>query len=513
MPRWMMRAGLAACGCSAVLSQKVAAQWRFVPTPAPCETATGILSSGDGSARARLVDLAVITLYVNSAPAGDRYLADALADHLAYHFAHDRGFTSPSREGVRRPPPTEANEVSETARALGVRYLLSGTINGSPTGSELTMLLHDARDGVAIWQGRFALGTSNALAVSRKIRTGVLTRLRGAAYASDSVATGGTFVPAAFEQFLRGLDADRERGPRFFGRAITFFREATKHDPRFAEAYARLALAITRALENGLTDARENPEKLAAEARSAADRAVELDSTFALAWLARATTLSLGKYNPAAQAAFRRAATLDPREPEILWREGRVLLRDGRRAEGERRLRDASALSARFSAAQADLGALALISRKQDVACGWLNEAIASDPYASAAYALRAVARRRDGELRLAWADAEVTTRLGARLLGETAAALVDLSAGDTTKARARSRWVTRELERRSRLSQLEARYVAALFVGLKERERALRAIDKAFPRDGQLSLILQDDVFAPISRDPRYRRATGRTS
>ncbi|MGQ0538057.1 MAG: hypothetical protein ACT4R6_03850 [Gemmatimonadaceae bacterium] len=63
-------------------------------------------------------------------------------------------------------------------------------------------------------------------------------------------------------------------------------------------------------------------------------------------------------------------------------------------------------------------------------------------------------------------------------------------------------------MERRTRLSPLETRFLAALYLGLGDRERALRAIDKAFPRDGYLALVLQDELFTPIAKDPRYRRA-----
>ncbi len=485
-----------------------AAQWRSIPTPARCETQSTTAAT-DGQASSTQLDLAVITFYVHSAPAVDRYLADALADHLAYWIPYESGISAVSREGIRRPPPTQPAEAAQTARALGARFLLSGTIRGAATGTQLTTTLYGEQSGAAIWEGSYELGTENALEVARRIRTEVVSRVRltGAAAEASDGPGGGTTVSSAFEQFLRGLDADRERGPRYYRRAIDYFREAVRRDPRFVEGHARLALAITRALENGLTDATANAAALLADARAAADQALAIDSTFALAWLARASVLSLGGSASAARAAFQRAASLDPLEPETLWREAAALFRQGRRADGERRLRAAAALAARYAPASADLGALALFARQTDVACRWLNDAIGSDPYAAAPYALRSTARRRHGELRLAWADAEIATRLGARLLGETAAALVDMTARDSVKARARARWVMRQVERRTRLSQLEARFVASLLIGIGERERALRAIDKAFPRDGYLALMLQDDQFAPIAGDDRYRR------
>ncbi|MGH7709705.1 MAG: hypothetical protein ACREOG_00380, partial [Gemmatimonadaceae bacterium] len=403
---------------------------------------------------------------------------------------------------------------AETARALRSRYVLSGTIQGSAGGTgggtRLTVTLYNAKKGVTDWQETYLISSERALDIARNVHGNVIAKIREQdPEVVPSAIQGGTTVPSAFEQFLRGLDADRERGPRYYSRAIDFFREASRIDPQFAEAYARLALAIARALEAGLTDSETAPEPLLAEGQKAADRAVALDSTFALAWLARGSLLSFPEMNPAAREAFRRAASIDPRDAEIAWREATGHLRAGRQAEAERRLRDASTLSRRFAPALTELGLLSVTGRRTDVACDWLNAAIAADPFAAAPYALRSSARRSYGELRLAWADAEVASRLGARLLGDAAASLVDLTARDSSRARARARWAMRELDRRSRISQLEARFLATLFVALGDRERALRAIDKAFPRDRYLALMLQDDLFRPIARDARFLRAT----
>ena len=493
-------------------------QWRSVAPPPPCAGSLGILtaSAGGSSAGTELlpdppleVDLAVITLYVRSVPGGERYLADALADHFAYQLARQSGITVATREGIRRAPPSQGQQTVETARTLHTRFLLSGAIQGSPGETRLTMTLYDAKTAKTAWQEQYPISSRTALDIARSVHSNVAARVRGRNPESVPPVQGGTNVPVAFEQFLRGLDAGRERSQRYYRRAIDFFREATRLDPRFAEAHARLALTISRSLEAGLTDSDTSPEALMAEGQKAADRAVAIDSTFALAWLARASLLSFSGMTPAAREAYRRAATLDPRDPEIAWQEANSLLRAGRRSEGEKRLQDAVAMSHRYAQAFTELAVLALVARRPDTACDWLNYAITADPFAATPYALRSVARQRDGELRLAWADAEIATRLGTRLLGDAAASLVDLTARDSSKARSRARWAGRELERRTRVSQLEARFLATLFVRLGDRERALKAIDKAYPRDRYLALLLQDEVFAPIARDQRFQRAT----
>ncbi len=494
------------------------AQWRSVAPPPPCAGSLGLLTASAGGSSAVKeqlpdppleVDLAVITLYVRSVPGGERYLADALADHFAYQLARQTGITVATREGIRRAPPSQGQQSVETARTLHTRFLLSGAIQGSSGGTRLTMTLYDAKTAKTAWQEQYPISSRTALDIARSVHSNVAARIRGRNPESVPPVQGGTNVPDAFEQFLRGLDADRERSQRYYRRAIDFFREATRLDPRFAEAHARLALTVSRSLEAGLTEFDASPEALLVEGQKAADRAVELDSTFALAWLGRGSLLSFSGMTPAARESYRRAATLDPRDPEIAWQEANSLLRAGRRSEGEKRLQHAVSLSRRYAPAFTELAVLALVARRPDTACDWLNYAITADPFAATPYALRSVARQRDGELRLAWADAEIATRLGRRLLGDAAASLVDLTARDSTKARARARWAGRELERRSRLSQLEARFLATLFVRLGDRERALKAIDKAFPRDRYLALLLQDEVFAPIARDQRFQRAT----
>jgi len=493
-------------------------QWRSVAPPPPCEGSLGILAASAGGSSAvkeqlpdppLATDLAVITLYIRSVPGGERYLADALADHFAYQLARQPGITVATREGIRRAPPTEGQQSADAARTLHARFLLSGTIQGSPRGTRLTMTLYDAKNAKTVWQTEYPISSEHALDIARTVHSNVAARIRGQDPESVFPIQGGTAVPAAFEQFLRGLDADRERTQRYYRRAIDFFREATRLDPQFAEAHARLALTISRSLDAGLTDSDASPEALVAEGQKAADRAVAIDSTLALAWLARASLLSFSGMTPAAREAYRRAATLDPRDPKIAWQEANSLLRAGRRSEAEKRLQDAVSMSRRYAPAFTELAVLALVARRPDSACDWLNYAITADPFAATPYALRSVARQRHGELRLAWADAEIATRLGTRLLGDAAASLVDLTARDSSKARSRARRAERELDRRTRISQLEARFLATLFLRLGDRERALKAIDKAYPRDRYLALLLQDEVFAPIARDQRFQRAT----
>jgi len=126
------------------------------------------------------------------------------------------------------------------------------------------------------------------------------------------------------------------------------------------------------------------------------------------------------------------------------------------------------------------------------------------------------MARPGEKDVRLGWSDAEIAVRLGARTYGEAAYALVDARGGDSTRARARILKLFRELDRRPRLGVTEARLAALALVVIGDYPRAVSLLERAYPRDGMLSVVLDDPALAVLRRDPRFMRivnATGTAS
>lgn len=454
--------------------------------------------------------LGVLALHLRRASPNERYLADAFPDALARRLASLERLWLFSPYAVRRVPPTSTQNAARVARELGTRFLLTGLLDTDRGNAVLEIALYDTLAAEPAWRHRFRVEIASLSEMETTAATEIASRLVPTLTPAERTLLGrpSTRNGVALERFLRGGDAARERGIGYATRAAAYFREAVAADSTFAEAHDALAMALSSMLEEGAREAMTNPDSIVRLATRHAEVATARDTSSARAWSARGVALSYdkGKWKDA-RGAVDHAAKLDPRDPEVAWRRGRVLLRLGRRREAEEAFRSALVLSPSFAPALGELGDLALVDRKSDAACGWLNAAITADPYRPIPYALRAIARRGELDTRLGWSDAEIAVRLGARTYGEAAAALVDIRGGDSTRARSRALRLFRELDRRTRLGVTDARLAALALTALGENVRAVSLLERAYPRDGALRTVLEDPGFQRLRDDERFRR------
>jgi len=153
------------------------------------------------------------------------------------------------------------------------------------------------------------------------------------------------------------------------------------------------------------------------------------------------------------------------------------------------------------------LGELAFGERHDPDACALLNQAIDDDPLLAPAWALRARVRARHNDLRYAWADAETAVRLGNVLLGESAAALVDLTARDTTRALERLQDLWQQVRARGTVGVREGHAVAVALLAARQRTKALDVLEAVRPLGPWYSATLRDSSFDSVRNEPRFRR------
>ncbi len=512
MLRWMgTLAGLLAMG----LARDARAQYSYVPSPPPCVAPAPVRPKAAPRA-ADMPTLGVLALHLQRATADERFLADAFPDALTRRLSGLSRLWLFTPYAVRRLPPNSTPNAVRVARELGTRFLLTGILDTDRGAPSVEVVLYDTLATEPAWRQRFRmeaglLAKAESTAVM-EIATRLLPNLTPAERAM--LTRRETKSVVAFERFLRGEDAARERGSGYATRAAAFFGEAVAADSLFGVAHTARALALLAMLEEGAREAMAKPDSVARLALHHAELATAVDNKSARAWSARGAALAFDKAHwKEARDAAAYAASLDKRDPEVAWQRGRVLLRIGQRREAEESFRAALVQSPAFAPALGDLGDLMLNDRSLDAACGWFNAAIAADPYRPIPYALRAIARRGDADVRLGWSDAEIAGRLGARSYGEAASALVDIRGNDSTRARTRALKLFRELDRRTRLGVTDARLAALALVALGDNMRAVSLLERAYPRDGALRVVLADPGFAPLHSDERFRRIVAELS
>jgi TolB-like protein len=138
-------------------------------------------------------------------------------------------------------------------------------------------------------------------------------------------------------------------------------------------------------------------------------------------------------------------------------------------------------------------------------ACQLLSTAIDRDARSAPAYALRSLVRARGGEVRAAFADAEVVTQLGRPLWGNSLRAVALRRSGDTTAARQQVRRLQAEVRRRTGpLPFWDARFLATALAELNDWAGVQSVLVRIDPRDPRIQW---------VRRDPSLQRPSDRRS
>jgi TolB-like protein len=244
-------------------------------SPPPCHARTVAAPPANSVAVLYFDNLSRDTAYA--------YLADGVTEELITSLRLAGHLTVPSRnESARiRQLPNQAPAL--TARQLGVRYLLSGSVQPAGDRLRVNAELLEAASGRVIWGDRLVVPGRDPLAAQESIAVAVVSAVRGVLRPEErrALARRPTRDSLAYDFYLRGR---RALSGSTADDAIAMFEQALGRDSAFALAAAGEAVAW------GWQDDKVTPMVAQTEERHFAERALRLDSTVALAWHALAVS-------------------------------------------------------------------------------------------------------------------------------------------------------------------------------------------------------------------------------
>jgi len=205
----------------------------------------------------------------------------------------------------------ESPPAQQVGRELGVRYILGGSVQKSGDRIRINARLTDAESGDLLWGDRYDRNLDDVFAVQDEIAGQIVNALSIELTDEERrrIAHRYTTNVEAYELFLRGQQAYVRQNAVDNARAQEFFRRAIGLDPRFARAYAGLALTYSDDWRFGWSS---ESEKGADEALRMARRAIELDDDLPQGyWALGFVQLFRGEFREAMKAA-RRSLELDP---------------------------------------------------------------------------------------------------------------------------------------------------------------------------------------------------------
>jgi adenylate cyclase len=389
----------------------------------------------------------------------------------------------------------KAEDQRKVGEVLDVATVLEGSVQKSGDEVRITAQLIDTRTGYHLWSEKYDRKLTSIFAVEDEISKAIADKLQVqlAGGSSQSLVAHKAVDPRAHDYYLRGLTL---LAARSVSKAVEAFQQAVAVDPDYAQSWA--ALAEAQALLFSYAPVSE--EIADTHALTAAQRALALDSSIALAYVAQGMVYTNQMRWADADRAFRRALTLAPGDAEAMNQYAQFLFGAGQLepalTEIERALQR-DPLSGTHCAIRAEL---LLVLHRDDAAVKQIESTLAAHP---------------DGllEHRMAmwiylhlhrYSEAEQQMRMGNPDRPDTAALLVRGIADPRMRTRA-----VRVLETSPELADVrdDAVLYAGFLAKLGENDRALTVLEGlATGANSTTPQILWYPLFDPIRNDPRFK-------
>ncbi len=391
----------------------------------------------------------------------------------------------------------------EIGRELNVGYLLETSLRLVGARARITAQLIDARTQERVWSEQYERDADDSLALQREVAATVAQE----AAASLGLMTTESPRPdrhstnaRAYEHYLRGRyfwAKDTDEGLR---RAEENFRQAIELDPSYARAYS--GLAETYALL-GSYDFMPIGESHPL-GREAALKALELDDSLGEAHRALAAIIADHYWDWAeVERHYTRAIALDANDVTTLRFYSFYLAYTGRAAQAVPIAERACRLDPVSPGVQMNLGVVLAMSGQTDAAIDQFLEALELDPGYSFAHSMLALAY-----LDKSSPERALTESLKARTDAPTRPDVTGLHGYVLARAgRKREALATiDELHRRAGQRDPSPFFVAMIYAGLEDSDRAFDWLEKAFQqRSWELPIIKQSPVFVNLRTDRRY--------
>jgi TolB-like protein/DNA-binding winged helix-turn-helix (wHTH) protein len=287
--------------------------------------------------------IAVLPLQNLSGDPDQEYFADGMTEELITELSRLSGLKVISRTSVMRYKKSD-KPLPQIARELKVDAIVEGSVLRSADRVRITTQLIQARTDANVWAETYDRNLQDTLAVQEAVAMAIAGKIQATVMPSAVKQTGARRRPVnlqAHEAYLRGLyeevlagslsnhlgrEAESEEHHR---RAVNYFQEAIREDPKYALAYVMLA-------GNART-----PE----EAEMNARKALDADETLPEAHIVLGAIKLVRDRNwHEAETEFLRAIELNPDNVDAHLAYGFLLDTAGRLEEGAREYQQAQAL-------------------------------------------------------------------------------------------------------------------------------------------------------------------------
>jgi len=449
----------------------------------------------------QISSIAVMPFINESRNADVEYLSDGMTETLIKSLSNLSNLDVKPRSAVFRYKGKDT-DLQTIAKELNVQAILNGRV--AQRGDQLTLSLElvDVQKNSVIWTEQYQRKQSDLVSLQSEISGDVSTKLKAKLSGAEEtkVTKTATTDPEAYQAYLKGRYYWNRRTAENIKKAIEQFKSATDRDPNYALAFVGLADCYGVLDEYAGTPSSETLP----QARSYAERALSIDPQLAEAHA------SMGLINDGlwqwgeAEREFKRAIELSPKYPTAYhWYS--VLLKELRRYdEAAAMIKRAQELDSLSSVIAVNISRMYQLQNNHDASIQNSLKVIELDPNFAAAYEYLALSYLKGGRN----AEAIVAAEKAVDLSNRSAITLGDLGyvyalVGKRAEAIER----IKELEEKYTRKEAIGQYLATVYVGLGDKDKAFEWLEKDFQaRNSKLSEIRWQLQFESILNDPRFK-------
>jgi serine/threonine protein kinase/tetratricopeptide (TPR) repeat protein len=447
--------------------------------------------------------LAVLPFVNGSADPNAEYLSDGITESLINSLSCLPNLKVMSRDSAFRYKGKDA-DAQTVARELGVRSVLKGRVTQLGGNLAISAELIDATDSSHIWGQQYSRKSADIFVLQEKIAKEITKalRLRLTGQEEKNLARTYTTSPEAYRGYLQGRYWWNKRTEDGFNKGIECFQQAIVKDPTYALAYCGLADCYSMHANYGFLA----PGIGYPKANDAALKALELDDTLSEAHVSLGFIKSDYAWDwSGAEKEFHRALALNPNYATAHQWHGYALWRTGHIEESIAEHRRALELDPLSLPVNRNLGLAYYLARQYDLAIEQLRKTLEMDPtfvltreYIGLAYVAKGIYKEA-----IEYCE-EAAAPVSASPYAISALGYVYAVSGKKSEAQK----VCDRLKFLSEQKYISPRFVAGIYAGLGEKEKALESLTAAY-EDRSLQIgpgIVADPTYHSLRAEPRFQ-------
>jgi len=447
--------------------------------------------------------IAVLPLTNISPEAKDEYFADGMTEELISTLSKIGRFRVIARTSVMRYKDSR-KDIAAIGRELKVGTILEGSVRRADDKLRITAQLIDVRRQEPIWTEDYDRELKEVFTIQSDIAQRVAAALQAELPAGDKrrIEKKPTENLAAYTSYLKGRFFWNKRTTESLRRGMAYFEQAIAQDPAYALAYAGLAdsYALLGTVEYGGLAAKEAIPK----ARAAAEKALALDEQCAEAHASLANIRYTYEWDwPGAEREFKRAFVLNPNYTIARYWYAHYLAARGRLDEAMVEIRLAQELDPLSLIINTTVGMVFYFRRQPDRAIEQLRQTLEIDPNFVAAQLQLGVFYVQQQRFDEAIAEFQKAINL----VGENPITLALLGNAYAASGKRRETLaILAKLQQPSLRPFVSPFYLALVYLGLDEKDRAFEWLEKAYEERANYLIYLKvEPLFDSLRSDPRF--------